>query len=234
MPKFVIYYRVSTKKQGKSGLGLEAQQRDINLYLNNYCEDYSIIGEFTDIESGANNLRHNYQQAIKLAEKEGAILLVAKLDRASRDVEEVARLIKCVDLKVACLPFADKFQLHLYAALAEQERDFIKQRTKEALKSAKARGKKLGRPTSEDELRSMGRKAGQVMKDQANDFADKLKAILLTMRNAGHSLREIANALNVQGFKTQRGKEWTPAGVRNVINRLEQQLQCEIVKNNML
>ncbi|WP_419238633.1 recombinase family protein [Photobacterium leiognathi subsp. mandapamensis] len=220
MPEFVVYYRVSTQRQGQSGLGLEAQERDIKLYLKNYCDEYSVIGEFTDIESGANSSRSNYQKAISLAKKESAILLVAKLDRASRDVEEIARLIKTVDLRVACMPFADKFQLHLYAALAEQEREFISQRTKAALKSAKCRGKQLGRPTSITELTEMGRKAGKVMKDKANVFAEKLRVILVSMREAGNSLRVIAQALNHQGFKTQRGKEWTPAGVRNVLVRL--------------
>ncbi|WP_318468602.1 recombinase family protein [Photobacterium leiognathi] len=221
MQKYVVYYRVSTKKQGESGLGLEAQQRDIGLFLNSYAENYSIIGEFTDVESGANTSRPSYQQAMKLAEKERAILLVSKLDRVSRDVEEIARLIKTVDLKVACLPFADKFQLHLYAALAEQERDFIKQRTKAALQSAKERGTKLGRPTSVQELVEMGRKAGAVMKGKADEFAEKIRAIIVPLREAGISLRGIANALNIQGFKTQRGKDWTAAGVRNILTRLE-------------
>ncbi|AQM71156.1 Transposon Tn3 resolvase [Vibrio campbellii] len=222
MSKYVVYFRVSTQRQGQSGLGLEAQKRDVNLYLKNYCEDYTIIGEFTDIESGANASRCNYQKAIKLAEKEDAILLVAKLDRASRDVEEIARLIKTVDLKVACMPFADKFQLHLYAALAEQEREFISKRTKAALQSAKERGTKLGRSTTIDELTNMGHKAGKVMKAKANQFAEKLRVILVSMRDAGSSLRVIAQALNAQGFLTQRGKEWTPAGVRNVLIRLSE------------
>ncbi|WP_318433395.1 recombinase family protein [Photobacterium leiognathi] len=221
MTKFVIYYRVSTKRQGESGLGLEAQQRDVALYLDSYADNYDVLDEFTDVESGGYSDRPNYLAAVALAESKGATLLVSKLDRVSRDVEEIARLIKQVDFRVACMPFADKFQLHLYAALAEQERDFIKKRTKAALQSAKERGTKLGRPTKKEELQEMGRKAGEAMKVQADQFAEKLRAIIVPMRNAGVSLNSIAEALNTQGFRTQRGKNWTPAGVRNVLIRLE-------------
>ena len=145
MKQFVIYTRVSTKRQGKSGLGLEAQQRDIELYLQNYAEvPYEVLGSFCDIESGKHSDRPELNKAMDLAIQSKATLLVAKLDRLSRDVELIAGVIKRCDLIVASMPNADKFQLHIYAALAEQEREFISVRTKAALAEAKAKGVKLG------------------------------------------------------------------------------------------
>ena len=144
MNKYVIYYRVSTKQQGESGLGLEAQQRDIQIYLSTYeTDNYEVLGEFIDIASGSSDDRLEYELAVALAKKNDAILLVAKLDRVSRDVEVIAGLIKRLDLRVAGMPFADKFQLHLYAALAEQEREFISKRTKAALQSAREKRSKI-------------------------------------------------------------------------------------------
>lgn len=144
--KYVTYMRVSTKKQGDSGLGLEAQKRDLVLYFNHYAiGEHEVVGEYTDVESGKARVdRPEFNKAVALARKEKACLLVAKLDRISRDVETIAGLIKRVDLKVACMPHADRFQLHLFAALAEQEREFISQRTKAALVAAKERGTLLG------------------------------------------------------------------------------------------
>ena len=140
MERFVIYTRVSTKSQGKSGLGLEAQQRDIQIYLDNYAPDHQILGEFQDIDSGSKSGREALNQAVQLAKAEDAVLLVSKLDRLSRDVEFIAGLIKRATIRVAAMPTADNFQLHIYAALAEQERNFISLRTKSALAMAKERG----------------------------------------------------------------------------------------------
>lgn len=115
--KIVTYKRVSTKEQGNSGLGLEAQQRDIDLYLKRYTQASEIIGSYTDVESGTTTDRSGYQKAIQQCIAEGAVLLVAKLDRISRDVETIAGIIKQVDLKVACMPQTDKFQLHLLCSI---------------------------------------------------------------------------------------------------------------------
>ena len=139
MVKFVTYYRVSTKGQGDSGLGLDAQKRDVQIYLDNYADiPFDVIGTFTDIDSGTNNGRSELAKAIELAKKHKAVLLVAKIDRLSRKVSFVAGLLedKALQFKVAQMPHADKFQLHIYAALAEQERDFISKRTKAALAEA--------------------------------------------------------------------------------------------------
>ena len=136
--QYVIYKRVSTDSQGKSGLGLDAQSRDIELFISNYAEEPEVIGEFTDIMSGKSSDRPELSKALEVCRTTGAALLVAKLDRLSRRVSFIASLMedKRLSFKVAQMPHADKFQLHIYAALAEQERDFISKRTKAALAEA--------------------------------------------------------------------------------------------------
>ena len=149
MKRYVIYRRVSTDEQGKSGLGLEAQDRDIRLYLEGYSDQpFEVVAEFTEVASGSDDRRPELTKALDTARKNGAELLVAKLDRLSRKVSFIASLLddRKVQLRVAAMPQADKFQLHIYAALAEQEREFISIRTKAALKEAKARGVKLNYP----------------------------------------------------------------------------------------
>ena len=147
MIKYVTYIRVSTQEQGRSGLGLEAQTRDIDTYLKNFSgQPYTVIKEFVEVLSGSDDSRPELFKAVSLARKEKAVLLVAKLDRLSRKVSYIAALMddKTVQFRVANLPQADNFQLHIYAALAEQERAFISQRTKAALAVAKSNGVKLG------------------------------------------------------------------------------------------
>ena len=149
--KYVIYLRVSTKQQGDSGLGLEAQERDIDIFLNSYNKgQFEVIGKFKDVMSGKGSVeeRPTFKKAVELAKQHNATLLAAKLDRLSRDVETVARLIKAVNLKVATMPQADNFQLHIYSALAEQERKFISERTKSAMKVLKEKGVKVGAASS--------------------------------------------------------------------------------------
>lgn len=171
MHKYVTYTRVSTAEQGRSGLGLQAQRRDIRLFLENYSETpYEVIGDFTDVLSGADNDRPELTKALALAKQSKATLLVAKLDRLSRKVAHIAALMDDpkLSLRVAQFPNADKFQLHIYAALAEQERDFISMRTKAALAEAKANGKKLGG------LRDATMKRNEVLKANAKARAEKV------------------------------------------------------------
>lgn len=147
MPSYVLYRRCSTQDQGRSGLGLEAQDRDIEVFLQNFAEPgYQILGRFTDIESGADNGRPGLAEAIQAAKANNATLLVSKLDRLSRRVSFIAGLMddKKLNFKVAQMPYADKFQLHIYAALAEQERDFISKRTSAALAVKRRSGEKTG------------------------------------------------------------------------------------------
>lgn len=217
MIRYVVYYRVSTKGQGESGLGLEAQQRDIDLYLSNYSgQPFDVVRAFTDIKSGKGGLnqRELLAEAVHLCEEVGAILLVAKLDRLSRDVELIAHLVKRVDLKVACMPSADKFQLHLYAALAEQERDFISARTKAALSAAKVRGVKLGG------YRGLTKARNTRANQEAVAFAEEFRLVLGLMTEQGLSLSTMAAKLNQQGSRTRTGTEFGPVQVNRMIKRL--------------
>lgn len=217
MQRYVTYRRVSTEDQGKSGLGLEAQDRDIRIYLDTYSpEPWEIVGEFTDIQSGKDDDRPELEKAIALAKKHKATLLVSKLDRLSRKVAFIAALMedKRLSFRVASMPYADKFQLHIYAALAEQEREFISIRTKAALQEAKARGKTLGG------LRDATMKRNVVWKAQADARAKKLEGIVKPLREKGATLREIADALNAASIPTARGGTWYAASVKSVLDRL--------------
>lgn len=217
MQQYVTYRRVSTAEQGSSGLGLEAQTRDIELYLANYSKvPYEIIGEFTDVLSGSDDDRPELAKAIEMAKLTGAELLVSKLDRLSRKVSFIATLMDDpkLALRVAQMPVADKFQLHIYAALAEQERDFISKRTKAALQAAKARGRKLGG------MRDKTMKRNEAVKANAAARAERLRGLVVPLRDTGSSLRAIAGELDKAGVKTARGGKWTAAQVGRVLNRL--------------
>jgi DNA invertase Pin-like site-specific DNA recombinase len=217
MKQYVIYRRVSTEGQGNSGLGLEAQERDIRLYLEGYSDQpFEIIGEFTEIATATDDQRPELSKALDMARKSGAELLVAKLDRLSRKVSFIAGLLddRKVQLRVASMPHADKFQLHIYAALAEQEREFISIRTKAALKEAKARGVKLGG------MRDKTMRRNEAVQVNAKARAEKVQGLIEPLRAAGKSLREIANELNKAGVKTARGGEWQASQVMRTIERL--------------
>jgi DNA invertase Pin-like site-specific DNA recombinase len=217
MIKYVTYRRVSTKEQGRSGLGLEAQTRDINTYLEHFSDQpYKVVGEFVDVLSGSDDRRPELLKAVTLARREKAVLLVSKLDRLSRKVSYIATLMedKTIRFRVANLPQADNFQLHLYAALAEQERSFISQRTKAALAEAKARGVSLGG------LRDSTKVRNKVRAEGALEMARSIERIVLPMRNAGDSLMAIAGSLNDAKIPTARGGSWSPIQVSRVIQRL--------------
>jgi DNA invertase Pin-like site-specific DNA recombinase len=216
MRRYVTYTRVSTQEQGRSGLGLEAQRRDIDIYLKSFSEvPWEVVGEFCDVQSGKNDDRPELAKAFDLAKRNGAFLLVSKLDRLSRDVEFIARTMKRVNIKVATMPNADPFQMHLFAALAEKERKFIGERTKAALAAAKARGVKLGgyRPGSLE-------KRVEALKQTADADARRVQGIVGPLRNAGRSLRQIAAELTKQGIRTPRGGAWTAKSVSNALERL--------------
>jgi DNA invertase Pin-like site-specific DNA recombinase len=215
--KYVIYYRVSTKRQGESGLGLDAQKRDVSLFLNNYSEQpYTIVKEFTEIESGTNSEREELRQAIAIAKKQKAVLLVAKLDRLSRKVSFIAKLIEDdkLEFKVASMPNADKFSLHIYAALAEQERDFISKRTKQALAEAKERGVKLGG------LRDKTNERNKAKTAKATLEAERLRALVTPMVTQKMSLQAIADSLNQSGVKTPTDGEWHKTSISRLKSRL--------------
>ena len=217
MQQYIVYKRVSTKEQGRSGLGLEAQERDVALYLERFSPvPYEVIATFTDILSGTDNERPELAAALALARRTGAILLVSKLDRLSRKVSAVAALMedKKVTFRVAQMPNADNFQLHIYAALAEQEREFISARTKAALAEARRRGTKLGG------LRDKTMKRNAAVQANAAARAEKVSGIILPMRETGKPLREIAEHLNRAGVETARGGRWQASQVKRVLDRL--------------
>ncbi|WP_276118305.1 recombinase family protein [Pararhizobium qamdonense] len=216
MKQYITYIRVSTAEQGKSGLGLEAQKRDIAIYLDNFSDvPFEVIAEFTEVQSGADDDRPELTKALALARKTGAELLVSKLDRLSRKVSFIAIVMDDpkVKLRVASMPHGDKFSLHIYAALAEQERDFISIRTKSALQAAKARGVKLGG------LRDKTNERNKAASAKADRFASSVLPIIARLRDAGDTLQTIADALNTLGQQTPRGGKWTSTAVKRVIDR---------------
>lgn len=216
MRQFVIYRRVSTEEQGQSGLGLEAQSRDIEAFLSTHAGAHEVAGEFLDVLSGKDNNRPELMKAMDLCRKTGAELLVSKLDRLSRRMSFVAALLedRKVNLRVATMPGADTFQLHIYAALAEQERKQIGARTKAALAAAKARGVKLGG------LRDATGRRNAAIQREAAAFAEKIRPIVQPLRSNGATLAEIAGALDQAGITTARGGVWTPTQVKRVLERL--------------
>jgi DNA invertase Pin-like site-specific DNA recombinase len=232
MVSYVTYRRVSTREQSKSGLGLEAQSRDIRLYLDNYSpEPWEVIGEFVETKSGSEDDRPELTKAIDLAKRKKAILLVAKLDRLSRDVEFIAKIIKDkrLSFRVASMPTADKFQLHIYAALAEQERDFISTRTRDALAEAKIKGVKLGNPRKRTRTVNGEKRIGwepalkngrAIITAEADQFAANVTPIIDGIRSSGiDTLQGIADALNNRGIKTRRDGRWYAKTVANILNR---------------
>lgn len=223
----VAYFRVSTKRQGRSGLGLEAQREAVARFAAQ--EGLEVIAEFTEIETGkgsdALEQRPQLAAAIEKAQRLGAAVMVAKLDRLSRDVHFISGLMRSrVQFVVTELGAdADPFMLHLYAALAEKERTLIAQRTKDALAAAKARGVKLGNPKGAEHLKGRGnREAVETITQGAQDRAMMLAGILEDLRTQGiTSANGMAKALNQQGIATARGGQWTARSVLNVLERLE-------------
>lgn len=211
--KFVLYLRISTAKSGGvDSNGIHAQERDINLFLSSQHQP-EVIGKFVEVESGANSDRTELNKALELCRKTNAILLAQKVDRVSRDVEFWAKLVKDKDLRfrVANLPNADNFTIHLFAAISQQEREFISARTKAAMQVAKAKGKKFGNPKLAELNRTRVR--------QANRFNATVAPIVMPLRERGMTFRQIADALNEMNMKTSRGCQYSPMQVKRVVDR---------------
>ena len=220
MEQFIVLKRVSTNGQAASGLGLAAQQRDVDLYLNNYAETpYEIIANYTEISSGSAKVRPVFDEAVELARKTGATLLCSKIDRISRKVSVISTLIedKKITLRIATMPNADNFQLHIYSALAEQEREFISTRTKVALAEYKAKGGKLGG------ARPGQHKMHQANRDKANANAQRIASVIQLNRKEGYSYQHIAKVLNELKVETARGGNWHMGTVRRYDLRLLEQ-----------
>ena len=219
----IAYYRVSTQRQGRSGLGLEAQRAAVARF--GEAEGLTILQEFTEVETGkgadALDRRPQLAAALAAARLAKCPVLVAKLDRLSRDVAFIAGLmVQRVPFIVAELGAdADPFMLHLYAALAEKERRMISERTKTALTSRKLSGAKLGNPINTEEAAAKGR---DVSIREADRFAATVLPIVQAIQRAGViSLRGIALALNDRGVRTARAGRWQVSNVRNLIARFE-------------
>jgi DNA invertase Pin-like site-specific DNA recombinase len=207
----IAYYRVSTARQGRSGLGLEAQRAAVLRFAQG--EGLTLLAEFTEVETGkgsdALERRPQLAAALRAAKKAGASVVVAKLDRLSRDVAFISSLMakRIPFVTVELGTQADPFLLHIYAALAEQERRMISQRTKAALKAARERGVTLGK-----------KRFGEHNKKQAKARAFQLKPILLEL--AELSARQIAAELNRRKVATPTGAPWSAKTVIRVQARL--------------
>lgn len=207
--KPAAYLRVSTQRQGQSGLGLEAQHEAIQKLLGDQPFE-----EFIEVESGKKSKRPKLNEAIAYCRKHKTRLVIAKLDRLARNVHFISGLMETgIDFVATDMPNADRFMLHVYAAMAEEEGRRISDRTKAALKAAKARGVKLGRN---------GIRLARQNRATAVDFANDVHKVLRTLDlPTDASLREISSALNEAGIKTISGKCWHPASVARMLKRLE-------------
>jgi DNA invertase Pin-like site-specific DNA recombinase len=209
--KFVAYYRVSTDRQGKSGLGLDAQSKAVNDYLNG--GDWELAAEFTEIESGKKSDRPELVKALAACKRYKATLVIARLDRLARNVHFISGLMETKVKFVACdIPEATPFMLHIYAAVAEQEARAISARTKVALQAAKQRGVRLGRTGAEI--------LAPKYRAEALDRAKQLEPLMREMQNAGYSIRRMATELTNRKVKTPRGGDWHPQTVKMVVQRL--------------
>ena len=215
--KFVTYLRVSTERQGQSGLGLEAQRAAVAAHVLGRGE---VVAEFVEVESGKRSDRPELALALAEAKRARAVLLIAKLDRLARNVAFIANLLESgVEVMAADMPEANRFLLHVMAAVAEHEAQAISDRTKAALVAAKARGVKLGWsiPDRTAEQRQAARKGAAVNKAQALAHAENMLPVIEKIRAGGASLRQIAAELNARGVKTARGGKWHATTVRNII-----------------
>jgi len=224
MARYVTYLRLSRDSKSGRNYGLDAQRRDVDLFLGQCCPDddgCQEIATFTEVQSGADDDRPELAKAIALCRAERATLVVAKLDRLSRRVSFIAALMEQGEregwtFRVASMPQADAFQLHIYAALAEQERRFISARTKAGLDAARARGVLLGAAGP------AGAAANAARAERATARASELAEHLLPLRAQGLAYGAIAEQLNASGVPTPSSTgQWAATSVRRALLRLE-------------
>jgi DNA invertase Pin-like site-specific DNA recombinase len=206
--QFVAYYRVSTDRQGRSGLGLEAQQAAVRGYLGTAAP----FAEFTEIETGRRNDRPELERALALCRKRRARLVIAKLDRLSRNLAFIAALMDSgVEFVAVDNPHATRLTLHILAAVAEHEREMIADRTKAALQAAKARGVRLGRNGAD--------RLAPAQRAQAIERACQLAPLLAELKSAGMSARKMAVQLTARGVPTPSGGRWHAQTVIRMMDR---------------
>ena len=219
MKKFIAYYRVSRKSQGESGLGIAAQKTAVQKYID--TQNGLLLGEYTEVETGTNKKKRVViQEAINQSKKQGAILVIAKIDRLARNVNFVSSLMDAGVEFVACdMPSANHFTIHIFAALAEQEAKLISTRTRLALSELKKRGVKLGKPENLTiEAREKGKEAIRI-NSRANDSNRQAQAIIISCREKGMKFRQIADHLNELNFKTRYGCSYHPMAVKRLFEQ---------------
>lgn len=215
---YVAYYRVSTKKQGASGLGLESQ-KDI---VNNFVTDGDIItAEFIEVESGKNRNRIELEKALHLAKKTNSTLIVAKLDRLARDVEFLFKVINTgIEVKFCDMPVVNTLLLGVFGAVAQYERELISGRTKSALEMKKRQGVKLGMNNlTADGVNKSVAKRKEIAK--TNEENNRAYAYAKVLRSSGLTLRGIADKLNESNFKTSKGNKFYANSVKQLLDFFE-------------
>tara|TARA_R110001606_G_scaffold12369_1_gene53998 strand:- start:39934 stop:40590 length:657 start_codon:yes stop_codon:yes gene_type:complete len=211
MERYVAYFRVSTASQGRSGLGLASQRTRIAEFVN---PDDEIISEFVEVQSGKTDCRVELWNAINYAKKNSAKILIAKLDRFSRKVSFIARIMdQGIGLVVAEMPNASDFQLHIFAALAQEERRLISERTKSALAEAKKRGVKLG---------AHGKILSKQNKAEACAYVRSIAPRIKPLIDSGMSFSAIANQLNSSDISSAKGGRFFPQTIKNIAIRLNE------------
>lgn len=212
---YIAYYRVSTVRQGQSGLGLDAQRQAVSNFVAGAGD---LLEEFVEVESGKRNDRPELMAALAACRRLGATLIIAKLDRLARNVAFVSNLMESgVEFVAVDNPHASKLTIHILCAVAEHEREMISERTKAALRAAKARGVRLGAPGGHPESLERAR---DKLAANADERAQTVRPIIADIQRSGlTSYRQIATALNARGIETARGGRWHPATVRNVLLR---------------
>jgi DNA invertase Pin-like site-specific DNA recombinase len=212
---FVAYYRVSTERQGQSGLGLDAQHSAVMAYLNG--GNWKLVAEFTEVESGKHSDRAQLRAAQAACKRHKATLVIAKLDRLSRNVHFLSGLMEAGTKFVAVdNPNANKLTIHILAAVAEDERERISARTKAALAAAKAKGTKLGNPRLADACAGVN----AARQEAAGAFAAEILPTIREIQSSGvSSLRGVAKALSERGVRTARGGAWTAVQVGDILAR---------------
>ncbi len=211
MMRFIAYYRVSTERQGQSGLGLEAQRRAVADFA---AGRGGILAEFTEIESGRRNDRPELHAAIAACQRERAVLIIAKLDRLARNVAFIAGLMESgVEFVAVDMPQANRLTIHILAAVAEHEREMISGRTRDALAAAKAKGIRLGNPAP-DIPAAVAARLDRMAKAKAT-----VTPLIERLRGQGMSLRAIAADLNERRVPSATGRRWHASSVRNILAR---------------
>jgi DNA invertase Pin-like site-specific DNA recombinase len=218
MTPYIAYYRVSTDRQGRSGLGLEAQRSAVATFLAG-IPDAQLLAEFTEIETGKKADRPELATALALCKKHKARLVIAKLDRLARNVYFVSGLMESgVDFVAVDMPYANRFTVHIMAAVAEHEREMISKRTKEALAAVKLRGKRLGNPHPAESL-ARGRAA---LAAEWATYRTKILPLIEPLQSQGLSYREMARELNRREVPTPQGKRWHHVTVARMLGNADE------------